>query len=72
MEENWIKVFKSERMIRAEIIREKLEQGGIPAVIVNKQDSSYPVFGVSEVHVPFSELSKAQKIVENEESAEQS
>ena len=72
MEENWVKVYSSDRMIQAEIIREKLEQNNIAAVIVNKQDSSYPVFGVTEVHVPVSDSLKAQTIVENEESSEQS
>ncbi len=72
MEENWIMVFKTERMMRAEVIREKLDEAGIPAVIVNKQDSSIPVFAATEVHVPVSDALRAQIIVENEESAEQS
>ncbi|WP_025764968.1 putative signal transducing protein [Dyadobacter tibetensis] len=72
MEENWITVFKSERLMRAEVMRELLEQGGVPAVIVNKQDSSYPFLGNAEVLVRASDLVNAQLIVKNEESTEQS
>jgi hypothetical protein len=66
MEENWVKVFESKAMIRAEIAREILEQNGVAAVIVNKQDSLYPVFGMCEVHVPLKDLSVAEKIISDE------
>ena len=66
MEENWIKVFESKQMIQAEIARETLEQNDIAAVIVNKQDSLYPVFGMCEVHVPAKDLTKAQNILSDE------
>lgn len=68
MNSNWVKVFASQQMIRAEIVREKLEQSEIAAVILDKKDSNYPVFGQYEVHVPESELSKAQLIVADEEA----
>jgi hypothetical protein len=66
MDENWIKVFESKELIRAEITRETLEQNGIAAVIVNKKDSLYPVFGVCEVHVPAKDLITAQNILSDE------
>ncbi|KQS31485.1 DUF2007 domain-containing protein [Dyadobacter sp. Leaf189] len=72
MDENWIKAYQSSQMIRAEIAREILEQNGIPAVIVNKKDSSYPIFGMCEVHVPASELDRAQTILMNEDTIKQS
>lgn len=68
MEEHWVKVFESKQMIQAEIAREKLEQSDIAAVIVNKQDSLYPVFGMCEVHVPSKDLIKAQNILSDEGS----
>jgi Zn-dependent membrane protease YugP len=71
MADNWAKVYQSGQAIRAEIAREILEQNGIGAVIVNKQDSSYPVFGNFEVHVPAADLEKAQTILTNEEELEQ-
>ena len=72
MNENWIKAYQSTQMIRAEIARELLEQNGIAAVIVNKKDSSYPVFGMCEVHVLASDLAKAQTILADAEAFRQS
>lgn len=72
MEENWAKAYQSTQMIRAEIAREILEQNGIAAVIVNKKDSSYPIFGMCEVHVPASDLSQAQIILNNEDAIKES
>jgi len=72
MEESWVKAFQSGQMIQAELARETLDQNGIPAVIVNKQDSSYPIFGMCEVHVPVSDLAQAQTILENAEAFKQS
>ena len=72
MEESWAKAFQSEQMIQAELAREVLDQSGIAAVIVNKKDSSYPVFGVCEVHVPLSDLAQAQTILADAEAFRQS
>jgi F420-0:gamma-glutamyl ligase-like protein len=72
MAENWAKAFQSGQMIRAEIAREILEQNGVAAVIVDKKDSSYPVFGMYEVHVPASDLLKAQTIITNEGALKES
>jgi hypothetical protein len=68
MEENWVKAFQSERMILAELAREVLDQNGIAAVIVNRKDSSYPVFGMCEVHVLASDQAQAQTIIGNAEA----
>ena len=72
MKESWAKAFQSEQMIQAELAREVLDQNGIAAVIVNKKDSSYPVFGVCEVHVPLSDLAQAQTILADAEAFRQS
>jgi len=72
MDENWGKVYNTKQMIRAEIAREILEQNGIAAVIVNKQDSSYPIFGTCEVHVPMTDFVRAQTILANEDSLTES
>ncbi|QRR01977.1 putative signal transducing protein [Dyadobacter sandarakinus] len=71
MAEQWVKAFQSGEMIRAEIAREILDQNGIAAVIVNKQSSSYPIFGLCEVHVLSSDLAQAQIILNNEEAVRQ-
>ncbi|GGM99380.1 hypothetical protein GCM10010967_36660 [Dyadobacter beijingensis] len=68
MEDTWAKAYQSGQAIRAEIAREILEQNGIAAVIVDKKDSNYPVFGNFEVHVPAADLATAQTILKNEEA----
>ncbi|CAG5005783.1 hypothetical protein DYBT9275_03651 [Dyadobacter sp. CECT 9275] len=72
MGDNWIKAFQSTEMIRAEIAREKLEEHGIPAVILNIKDSIlYPFSGKYEVRVPAHDLLKAQTIISDEATFEQ-
>lgn len=68
MNESWVKAFQSEQMIKAELAREILDQNDIAAVIVNKKDSSYPIFGMCEVHVLASDLEQAQTILFNAET----
>jgi hypothetical protein len=51
MENNWVKVFTTENAITAEIIKQALVENDIPAVVLNKQDSSYGTFGMLTILV---------------------
>lgn len=51
MENNWIKVYTTENPYTAEIIKQALIENEIPAVVMNKQDSSYKSFGVLTILV---------------------
>lgn len=51
MENNWTKVYTTENAFTAEIIKQGLIENGIPAVVLNKQDSSYKAFGKITVMV---------------------
>jgi hypothetical protein len=66
METSWIKAFESTKVIRAEMVREMLDQNEISAVLVNKKDSVYPMFGKWEVHVLSQDLTRAQNIINDE------
>ena len=70
--ENWEVVYKTDKNVRAEIARSILEENGINAVIINKQDSNYPVFGFSQVYVPINDVVLAQTILQNESSLKES
>jgi membrane protease YdiL (CAAX protease family) len=59
----WEKVYVTTRQYEAEIVAGKLEDAGIKTVIVNKQDSSYRVFGDIEVHVPRPFYQRAKEIL---------
>lgn len=62
-EDNWVKVYESDKITEAEIIRALLEENEIPAVVMNKRDSSYPSFGPVEIFVrPEDETKAIEKI----------
>lgn len=61
---HWEAVFSTNLLYKAEIIRGMLEEEGIQAVIVNKQDSSYIAFGEIEVFVPLDEVLNAKQVME--------
>jgi hypothetical protein len=68
--ENWEKIMHTEQSARAEIARGLLEQHGINAVIVNKKDSNYTVFGYFEVFVPIQDVEAAKRYLADEVSPE--
>lgn len=50
MGNDWIKVRTYTKSIEAEIVKQMLEENGVAAVLLNKQDSSY-LFGKIELYV---------------------
>jgi hypothetical protein len=64
--QNWIRVFEDQNQIRAEIVKGVLEENGIPAVVLNKKESVYKVFGTFEVLVPHGEVMVAMQLIKNE------
>lgn len=64
--ENWIKVFETETQVRAEIVKGVLEEHGIHAVVLNKKETIYKIFGTYQVLVQRESLISASTIVQNE------
>lgn len=64
--QNWIKVFESHQQIRAEMVKGILEGNEIPAVVLNKKETVYHVFGTYEVLVNREDLLRATNLVQNE------
>jgi hypothetical protein len=63
----WSSVFKSKLEHQAQIVRDVLLNHEVPAVVVNKTDSSYRVLdGPHEVRVPADKVLTALKIIEND------
>lgn len=50
--QDWYKLYSTKNYVEANIIKGKLEENNIQAVILNKQDSSYLAFGDIEIYVP--------------------
>ncbi|HZI00338.1 MAG TPA: DUF2007 domain-containing protein [Flavisolibacter sp.] len=62
---NWQQVYTTSSSHQAEIVKGVLETHSIPAVVLNRKDSSYH-FGHFEVHVPAEDLVEASKIIADE------
>jgi len=63
MDEQWEMIFSSAALYRAEMLKSLLLEEGIPAVVINKQDSSYIVIGEVEVYSKREDVLKAKLIV---------
>jgi len=61
----WQKVFDTEQIYRAEIVKAVLEDRGMTPVVMSKKDSSYNI-GLHEVHVSHEDVISALKIIEND------
>lgn len=65
MEKDWVKIYYTNQLFRAEIIRGMLEENGINAVIINRQDSSYlaALPGMVELFVHASQEAEARQLL---------
>lgn len=61
----WGKVWESFMPTRLSVAKALLEERGIPAVILNKQDSSYH-WGKAELYVPVPDTILAKAILDEE------
>ncbi|REG84678.1 putative signal transducing protein [Algoriphagus antarcticus] len=64
--ENWNKVFETPMQVRAEIVKGVLEEHQIQAVILNKKETVYQIFGYYEVHVQRENMILANNLIQNE------
>jgi membrane protease YdiL (CAAX protease family) len=63
---DWHKVFATDQLHQAEIVKAVLDDHHLNPVLINKKDSSYHNFGDIEVHVTSEHTFKARQIIENE------
>jgi len=68
MEDNWILIFSTPQPWQAEMAKQILEENGIEAVVMNRRDSSYTVFGEVEVYVVKEDVEKGKELLKNIES----
>ena len=61
--EGWSLVDSDTMPFGAEVCRTRLEGAGFQVVVLNKQDSSYGMFGPIEVYVPSIDLDRAKAFV---------
>jgi hypothetical protein len=66
VDKNWVKIYSTSAIYKAELIKGLLLENDIQAVIVNKKDSSY-LFGELEVYVLNDDALQAQHIITTQE-----
>ena len=49
--ENWVCVFSSDQVHKAELAKKILTEENIEAIVLNKKDSAYTTFGEVELYV---------------------
>ena len=59
----WELLFTSDKAYRVEILKSLLEEEDISSVVMNKQDSSYLIFGEIQLLVRRSEILRAEQIL---------
>ena len=69
MEKDWIKIKIYTNPLEAEIVKQMLEENGIAAVLLNKQDSSY-LIGKLELYVSKVQQNAAVELIHNETNFE--
>lgn len=68
----WQTVYKTSFLYRAGIVQQILLGRGIQAVVLNKKDSMYGLWGEAEVQVHPTDVIRALKIIRHEINFEQS
>ncbi|MDP4267233.1 MAG: DUF2007 domain-containing protein [Bacteroidota bacterium] len=64
VESDWIKIYSSSAIFKAEMVKLVLHKNGIKAVLINKQDSNY-LFGEVEVYVLSKDVIESKKIIKD-------
>ena len=58
-----IKVLSTDNPNKAAIIKQMLEENNVKVVLLNKQDSSYLMFGLVELYVQENQLEKSENLL---------
>ena len=58
-----IKVFNTDNPNKAAIVKQMLEENNIKVVLLNKQDSSYLMFGLVELYVQEDQVEKTENLL---------
>ncbi|MBT3611710.1 MAG: DUF2007 domain-containing protein [Flavobacteriales bacterium] len=58
-----IKILSTDNPNKATIIKQMLEENNIKVVLLNKQDSSYLMFGLIELYVQEEQIEKSENLL---------
>ena len=65
MEKDWIKVFTTNDAIKADLVKDLLENNDIPAVVLNKKETLTVIIGYAEVYVEREDAVKAINLIKS-------
>lgn len=65
MEKDWVKIFSTNDIVKAGMVKALLNRKGIPAVVINKKESLTVIVGEAEVYVNRNDAMKAINLVKS-------
>lgn len=65
MEKDWIVVFTTNDVFKANLVKDLLDNNDIPAVVLNKKETLTALIGVAEVYVEREDAVKAINLVKS-------
>ena len=64
--DKWFLLYSTRSFPEASIIKGMLEENDVPVMVINKQDSSYIIFGEIELYVPIHLKDLARQLVQKD------
>ncbi len=65
MEKDWIKVYTTNDAMKADLVKDLLENNDIPAVVLNKKETLTVIIGYAEVYVEREDAVKAINLIKS-------
>lgn len=63
MEQDWVKIYSTDKEFKAGLVSSVLKDNDIEVVTMNKRDSSYQAFGIIELYIHNADFDKAIEII---------
>lgn len=63
MEKDWVKVFTTSDVFKANLVKDLLDNNDIPAVVLNKKETLTVIIGEAEVYVKREDTVKAINLI---------
>ena len=72
MEKNWTNIYSSTDPVEVEILKHVLLENNIQSVNINRQDSSYLMFGTIDLYIKSYNQKKALQLIERHQNERKS
>lgn len=65
MEKDWIKVYTTNDAMKADLVKDLLDNNDIPAVVLNKKETLTVIIGYAEVYVEREDAVRAINLIKS-------